>query len=347
MGTVPGEPLVECEYGWGQIIRLYQDRLEMNGTTYALADFLHVDLTYRHALGISSARLELHFRQKSIVIRGITLLEAARTIECHLLAYLKGSRMPSLELQPFEVAPDEWYSAVGAGFVGPIELPEPQATPNTDESLDLVETSSQTESLTVEGDDDEVDDSTRRLQTEEMLHRRQHLAHGERKLKAEQLPTVEVPIRLSADERAHYCVEAVLCGDSLALSTQYTYQVRDQGLLVLTNERVIYTGRKSQVALEYRQLVKVSRLRGAIVFVTATRRELFEVHDPLECTRYLECILSHFQCLAPPAQGEAPISAEMAAPEIDERGGEQSMPRTEERKQAVREVVPGGNEQRE
>jgi hypothetical protein len=67
--------------------------------------------------------------------------------------------------------------------------------------------------------------------------------------------------------------------------------------MILTSERMIYIGRRSQIVLSYARLLHVSRLRGAIAFMADhwSRREIFELQRPLEATMYLEYILQRFQ----------------------------------------------------
>jgi hypothetical protein len=83
----------------------------------------------------------------------------------------------------------------------------------------------------------------------------------------------------------------------LRTAKRYTYIARDHGVLILTSERMIYIGRRSQIVLSYARLLHVSRLRGAIAFMADhwSRREIFELQRPLECTMYLEYILQRFQ----------------------------------------------------
>src|SRR5690242_7051843 len=78
------EPLIECKYGWGRVLRLYQDCLDLHGTSHALSELIFVRPIYRQVLGVSSACIELRFRRKKIVIRGIASLEDAQNIVTHL-----------------------------------------------------------------------------------------------------------------------------------------------------------------------------------------------------------------------------------------------------------------------
>jgi hypothetical protein len=111
------------------------------------------------------------------------------------------------------------------------------------------------------------------------------------------LPAVSAPIRLQPGEYAHYSIDATRCREPLRTAKRYTYIARDHGVLILTSERMIYIGRRSQIVLSYARLLHVSRLRGAIAFMADhwSRREIFELQRPLECTMYLEYILQRFQ----------------------------------------------------
>lgn len=118
-----------------------------------------------------------------------------------------------------------------------------------------------------------------------------------RKLNQEPLPVIHVPMLLREGEYAHYSVEATLCGEPIGESIRYTYPAKDHGTLILTNRRMIYIGRKSQIVLDYARLLHLSRLRGAVAFQATHwyRREIFEVRRPLECAMFVEAILEQFR----------------------------------------------------
>src|SRR5689334_5251439 len=85
------EPLIECKYGWGQHLRLYPEYLDLDGSLYSLNDLLRVSPVYQQFLGIASARLEIAFRRRTLVVRGIAEVDAARKIVEYMmqqLAYL-------------------------------------------------------------------------------------------------------------------------------------------------------------------------------------------------------------------------------------------------------------------
>jgi hypothetical protein len=79
-----GEPMVECRYGWGRVLRLYQDYLDLNGSCYALNELVYANPVYRRMLGISSIRLELHFRDEVVVLRSMVALEKVQAIVRYL-----------------------------------------------------------------------------------------------------------------------------------------------------------------------------------------------------------------------------------------------------------------------
>ena len=74
------QPMVECAFGWGRVFRLYHDCLDVNGTLYDLTSLVHVRSLYRRVIGIPSARLELCFKEKDVVLRGIAAVDDARKV---------------------------------------------------------------------------------------------------------------------------------------------------------------------------------------------------------------------------------------------------------------------------
>ena len=156
---------------------------------------------------------------------------------------------------------------------------------------------------------------------QEQRERRQHRVYVERslrehgfdverlaqKLKEEPLPVIAVPVRLQDGEYACYSAETTLCGEPIGESIRYTYPAKDHGTLILTNLRMIYMGRKSQIVLDYGRLLHVSRLRGAVAFQATHwyRREIFEVRRPLECAMYIEAILKRFRHVVETRQRES------------------------------------------
>lgn len=108
------------------------------------------------------------------------------------------------------------------------------------------------------------------------------------------MPVVAVPVRLAPGEQAHYSAQATLCGERIQETSRYIYPAQDHGLLILTDRRIIYIGRKSQMVLDYRRLMHVSRLRGAIGFEADhwQKRVIFELPRPEECASCVEAMLS-------------------------------------------------------
>ncbi len=219
-------PLAECAFGWGRVFRLYADYLEVNGIPYALSALRRVRPTFRTVMGISSARLELWFGEKKVLLRGIASTEDARAVLEYLSSWCRQECSPEQPTWP--AAPRE---------------------------------------------------------------------RGGRKHRTVSLPTIPVPVRLLPGEQAYYSVVAALCGEPIGDADRVTYPARDQGTLILTNRRIIYIGRKSQVVIDYAHLLRISRLHGAIAVQTdyRSRREIFELRRPQECARYLETILERYE----------------------------------------------------
>src|SRR2546430_16589278 len=91
MDEMQNEPLIaECAFGWGKVFRLYQNYLDVNGTSYPLADLTHVRPIYQHVLGIPSVRLELRFGKKKVILRGIAAMKEAQTVVEYLTSQYRG-----------------------------------------------------------------------------------------------------------------------------------------------------------------------------------------------------------------------------------------------------------------
>lgn len=106
------------------------------------------------------------------------------------------------------------------------------------------------------------------------------------------MPVIAVPLLLARGEGAHYSTPATLCGERIQETWRSTYPAQDHGLLILTNRRIIYIGRKSQLVLDYTRLLHVSRLRGAIALEAEhwQKRVIFVVPHPDECAACVETI---------------------------------------------------------
>ncbi|HVB73547.1 MAG TPA: hypothetical protein VNE38_08325 [Ktedonobacteraceae bacterium] len=108
------------------------------------------------------------------------------------------------------------------------------------------------------------------------------------------LPIVAVPVRLGRGEQAYYSTRATLCGERIQETSRYTYPAQDHGLLIVTDRRIIYIGRKSQLILDYARLLHVSHLRGAVAFEADhwQKRVIFEVSRPEDCASCIDAMLS-------------------------------------------------------
>jgi hypothetical protein len=305
-------PIAVCAFGWGQVFRLYHGYLEVNGTCYALSDLTHIHPVYQHVLGIPSVRLELRFGKKSVTLRGIAAIEDAQRVIEYMTSHYLGLQWNDSRLDN--------SSSVGWKKTRMGEESETLSAPK------IAQEKSESESVKVSQDlrlqeftqaptakvetapnwlrfrHDQRERRQRRLYVERSL--REHgfdVEQLEQRLKEETLPEVSVPVHLLSGEHAHYSTDATLCGEPVGEVIRFTYPAKDHGTLILTNRRLIYIGRKSQIVLDYARLLHVSRLRGAIAFQADHwyKREIFEVRRPLECTMFLDCILQQFQPIHP------------------------------------------------
>ncbi len=314
--------IAECAFGWGQMFRLYQYYLDVDGTRYSLNELTHLSHTSQRVLGITSARIELRFGKKKVVLRGIAAIEDAQRAVAYLTTHYLGlpqtngtrwSRNGDEENSLGQEVSDNTHQ-----FIAPLnteqEKPFPSALP-PETQIELEEYSPiTTEDMLLQ---ERTQAPTGKVETpgwrrwrEEQRERRQKRLHDERmlrehgfdveeltqRLKEEPLPAVTVPVRLLTDEQAYYTTDATLCGEPVGGTIRYIYPAKDQGRLILTNRRLIYMGRKSQLVLDYARLLHISRLQGALAFQAEhwQKREIFEVRRPLECVMYLEHILEQF-----------------------------------------------------
>jgi hypothetical protein len=234
---------VVCAYGWGKELRLYADYLLVDGRHYLLQELLHVHCAFRIVLGVPSASLELHFKSKNLILRGIAAIDDARRI----VEYMT----------PWCASPD---AAFHRRDTRPVETPlpgGPRREPRTGK-----------------------EQSWRGPETEK------------RYAQANTMPVVTVPLLLARGEGAHFSTPATLCGERIQETWRSTYPAQDHGLLILTNRRIIYIGRKSQLVLDYTRLLHVSRLRGAVAFEAEhwQKRVIFAVPRPDECAACVETI---------------------------------------------------------
>ena len=256
------KPIIECVYGWGQLVQLYDDHLDVDGRIYALSELVSVYPIYHHIMGISSIRLVLHFKQKKVLLRGIAAIATAQKI----IAYLK---------ERIQVTGEYHLQAYARSTTTQTRVPRWQLMRR--EQRARKQKQAQVDRVKREYGFD-VEQLARRLQ------------YGP-------LPQIYVPTRLLTGEHAHYCTDATLREEPLPGSVQPGYQIKDQGMLILTSRRMLYIGRKRQLVLSYNHLLHISHLQGAIAVASETwsRREIFEMRLPLECTMYLDAILLRFR----------------------------------------------------
>lgn len=109
-------------------------------------------------------------------------------------------------------------------------------------------------------------------------------------IKSSVLPIIHVPVRLQAGECAHYSIGASLCSDRISGSERAPYPPLDHGLLILTNRRIFYLGKRSQLILAYAHLWYVSLLHNAIALHIEQqfRRIIIELEHPQEWASRIE-----------------------------------------------------------
>jgi hypothetical protein len=109
-------------------------------------------------------------------------------------------------------------------------------------------------------------------------------------VKSSVLPIIHVPVRLQPGECAHYSIGASLCSDRISGSDRAPYPPLDHGLMILTNRRIFYIGKKSQLILAYTHLWYVSLLHSAIALHIEQqfRRIIIEVEHPHEWASRIE-----------------------------------------------------------
>ncbi len=303
-------PLAECSYAWGQVFRLYHDRLEANGIVYPLSELAHVRPLYQRVMGIDSVRLELRFGKKRLILRGIAALDDAKRTIDYLNANYLGLResQPGGDIKPRWNRSGEQNALPAQATKEPASHPEkqqrempvaPLATAAAYQPPPQKVTTAKVAAASWERfRRDQRERRERRLHIERML--REHGFDVEQlaeRLKEDVLPEIAVPLRLLPGEHARYSADAALCDEPTGGRVCSTYPARDQGLLILTTKRLLFLGRKSQIVLDYARLADVVRLRGAVAVEAKHwyKREVFEVQRPLECTMYLQCLHERWQ----------------------------------------------------
>lgn len=256
------KPIIECVYGWGQLVQVYDDYLDVSGKRYALNELVSVRPIYHRIMGISSVRLELHFKRKKVILRGIAAIATAQKI----VAYLK---------ERIQVTGEYNLQAYARSTTTQMRIPRWQLMRQEQRARKLKQAQAE---------------RAKREHGFDVEQLAQRLHYGP-------LPQIYVPTRLLAGEYAHYCTDATLREEPLPGSMQPGYQIKDQGMLILTSRRMMYIGRRRQLVLSYNHLLHISHLQGAIAILSETwsRREIFEMRLPLECTMYLEAILLRYR----------------------------------------------------
>jgi hypothetical protein len=309
------DPIIECVYGWGQVMRLYDDHLDIGGVFYPLVDLTAVHPNYYHVMGVPSARLELCFKHKNVMVRGIATIETAQRTASYLSAFcrLQTPEAGIPVVNKAHINQSQWFAGLTKENRQTDEVLQEEKVQPLARFTDSVEPARVTDEYNRERRHKLLDFKMprwqligweqrqrrmKRIQAERV--RREHGFDVERLaqcLQAERLPQVYVPTRLLAGECAHYCTNATLCEEPLPGTKQPVYRIKDQGMLILTDRRMIYIGRRRQIVLDYSRLMHVSRLQGAIAVLSESwaARELFEIHFPLECIMYLDAILLRYR----------------------------------------------------
>ncbi|WP_069805347.1 hypothetical protein [Thermogemmatispora onikobensis] len=316
-------PIVEGTCGWGRLFQLYPDHLRVHGAVYELRHLTEIRPVYRSLLGLPSARLELTFGQQRVILRGIAAVEDVRKMVDYLQRTCPRARL--LAAPGHEPGPTESAGAGVGANVDPAaaETTIPLAARETPTALmrALAPTGWQMARRELL--------QRRRARLQEERERRQEATlsrqPGRRFPLKDPLPPVQVPIRLAYGERAYYCCQATLCNEQLRPFAPPEEAVRDHGLLILTDRRLIYLGRRCQVLLGYDHLLQVSRQRNGVAFLADhwRRRELFTMRRPLECVLCLEKLLWRFQ-------QERQLSTLMSV-ELEEQDEEEANPHHEAR----------------
>lgn len=350
------EALLTCSFGWGKTCRLYLDSIEIAGKSYNLDDLISVRPSYRTIFGVPSARIELFFGLRRIVLRGIADTETARLVVSHLRPYCstqlhtahsrsragrtrdlaraqaraweRTNKLPAIPVSPEEsprtfskdpfvlprrsrvsqISPLPSLSALELSFDG---LPPAGASPLAEHMQpESLFTTAETLKSPAQLQDELIAQASPWLTSYlGPLHmprfqpplRSVHLIPpGQQTLdsgsvpipamRSSVLPVIHVPVRLQPGECAHYSIGATLCSDRISGSDRAPYPPLDHGLLILTNRRLLYTGKRSQLVLAYTHLWYVSLLHSAIALHIERqfRRIIIELEHPQEWAGRIE-----------------------------------------------------------
>lgn len=347
------QALLDCTFGWGKICRLYPDSIEIAGKSYKLDDLTAIYPTYRNIFGVPSARLELFFGPRHLVLRGIPDLETVRRMVAHLQPYCSVDR-PATRARPRSAQARrqareqartwERSSKLLAIPVSPQTSNLPELTAEERQGDNCVQKDFEDAALSAAPASTEPNQTETALETTEKpadaqvapaevpeqdelaplaytqqdpwsfaglqplymprfqppLHSVHLVAPGQKRLdtcsipvpavKSSVLPIIHVPVRLQPGECAHYSIGAALCSDRLSGSDRAPYPPLDHGLLILTNRRIFYIGKRSQLILAYTHLWYVSLLRNAIALHIEKqfRRIIIELEHPREWASRIE-----------------------------------------------------------
>lgn len=306
------QAIVVCAFGWGKEFRLYRETLYVCNKAYRLARLTQVRLVTQQAFGVPSARLELRFGRETVNLRGIAAVDEARRAAEYLLSWCGvgeqgGTRKP---LPPVtgDTSPHKTPQIPPGSTVDTQSLPfRPADTPY------LFTLRMRKEPHTGKG----LLSGWRRERMTEQL------------AQADVLPSIAVPVRLQDGEHACYSSRATRRGEPIKETMRTTYPAQDHGLLILTDRRLLFIGRKSQLVLDYVHLLHISRLEGTLAFEADhwQKRAIFSMPQPETCAARLEAVLETTARRArgipslPGAFGNARKLAEREAPERSGRFG--------------------------
>lgn len=305
MGQTP-EPLIIFTYGWGRICRLYRDHLDIDDTIYPLAELVHVRPRYHRVMGVTSARLTLRFREEDVVLRGIAAINEVHQAVTYLTMRCDANLAPRRKMEkvslPAISADTQQPSLLQRQYSNNSDTPGIQMVAQTPQIAQQV-TQTTTKPVAVLSSSSTLKQHARARRREQLEKLRSIRIYGfdvdklARKLQAETLPPIPVPLHLVSGERAYYSTDATLCSKATRESESSHFILKDCGTLILTNRRMLYLGRKSQLIVDYTRLAQVFRLQQGIALTTldSALYSIFELPRPLECTMYLETLLQKYQ----------------------------------------------------
>lgn len=321
-----GEQIAECVYGWGQVLRLYPNHVDIHGNTYALSELINFKPVYRRVMGVPSMRLELQFSSGAVTIRGIADIPMA----LKFIAYLNKWSAVTVTFSVEEI--NELQAAKALRALPPPQLlhertPRPLVLSDATQErfweydandqpttvvgpfdASVVHTDPQGTDTLFRGHATETSQTldavpswpwtgARHLEHKQRLKRlqveREMRFHGfdiealAQQLHTQPLPHLVVPTRLLAGEVAHYCSAARISDEPPDETRRGKTRVKDHGTLILTNLRIIYLGQKRQIVLGHERVLQASHVPGAIVLAT----EYWTRQQFFVMSRPLECAM--------------------------------------------------------